>query len=178
MRNIHDLMNNIILTAFENRCPLNSFNFLAFRIMKITIPKIERLNMHIVYRWILKVHSILCIIQTCSCLVTASTSLNYCKVRLVTKDVNLACLHIMYKTTDITTKNNSSNTQKNIYSIITKKGIILSEIYTIVMPFSHIKNSLFMLKLVHKVVKKFLVISVNQGQNQRIVKKWVSSVHV
>ena len=34
-------MNNIILTAFENAFPLNSFNFLAFRIMKITIPNID-----------------------------------------------------------------------------------------------------------------------------------------
>ena len=33
-------MNNIILTAFENGCPLNSFNFPVFEIMKITTPKI------------------------------------------------------------------------------------------------------------------------------------------
>ena len=81
-------INNIILTVFGNKCPLNSFNFLVFRIMKITIPNIDRLNMHIVYHWLLQVHSISSIIETCSCLVTVSTSLNCCKVRLVTKDFN------------------------------------------------------------------------------------------
>ena len=83
-------MNNIILTAFENKCPLNSFNFLALRIMKITMPKIDRLNMHIVYHWILQVHAISCITETCSCLVTIPTSLNCCKARPVTKDFTLA----------------------------------------------------------------------------------------
>ena len=31
--------------------------------MKITMPKIDRLNMHIVYHWILQVHSISCITE-------------------------------------------------------------------------------------------------------------------
>ena len=35
-------MNSIILAAFENRCCLNSFNFLAFRIMKIFLPKHDK----------------------------------------------------------------------------------------------------------------------------------------
>ena len=65
--------------------------------------KIDRLNMYIVHHWIFQVHSISGIIETCSHLVTASTSLNCCKVRLVTKDFNIACLHIMYKTIDATT---------------------------------------------------------------------------
>ena len=91
------------LMAFVNKCPLNSFNFLAFRIIKITIPNIDRLNMHIVYHWILQVHSISCIVETCCCLVTLSTSLNCCKVRLVTKNFNLACLHIMNRTIEVTT---------------------------------------------------------------------------
>ena len=63
-------INNIILTAFENRCSLNSFNFLACRIMKIIIPNIDIINMYIVYHWILQVHSISYITETCSCLVT------------------------------------------------------------------------------------------------------------
>ena len=71
--------------------------------MKITMPKIDRLNMHIVYHWILQVHSISCVIDTCSCLVVTPTSLNCCKARLVTKDFNLACLHFIYKTIDVTT---------------------------------------------------------------------------
>ena len=71
-------MNNIILTAFENRCPLNSFNFLEFIIMKTTMPKHDKLNMHIVYHWILQVYSISCIIETCSYLVNEPTSLSCC----------------------------------------------------------------------------------------------------
>ena len=67
------------------------------------MPKIDRLNMHIVYHWILQVHSISYVIETCSCLVTMSTSLNRCKVRLVTKNCNLASLHIISKTIDVTT---------------------------------------------------------------------------
>ena len=63
----------------------------------------DRLNMHIVYYWILQVHSLSCVIETCSCLVTMSTSLICCKARLVTKDFNLVCLHSLYKTYDETT---------------------------------------------------------------------------
>ena len=86
---------------FENKHPLNSLNFQVFRIIKITIPKMDRLNMYIVYQWILQVHSISCIIETCSCLATVPTSLNYCKVRLVTKDINLACLYIMHRSIEV-----------------------------------------------------------------------------
>ena len=57
-------MNNIILAAFENRCPLNTFNFLVFIEMKTAMPKIDRLNMHIVYHWILQVDSISCVMET------------------------------------------------------------------------------------------------------------------
>ena len=42
-------MNSIILLTFENRYPPNSFNFLEFRIMKISMPKINKLNMNIMY---------------------------------------------------------------------------------------------------------------------------------
>ena len=67
------------------------------------MPKIERLNMHIVYQWILQVHSVSCLIETCSCLITMPTSLICCKARLVTKDFNFVCLHIIYNTIDVTT---------------------------------------------------------------------------
>ena len=56
--------------------------------MKITIPNIDIINMHIVK---LQVHLISCIVETCSCLVTVSTSLNCCKAIVVIKDFNLAC---------------------------------------------------------------------------------------
>ena len=122
-------MKNIILTAFENKCLLNSFYFLAFRIMKIIVPKIDRLNMHIVYHWILQVHSISCVTETCSCLVTVPTSLNCCKTRLVTKDFNLVCLHIMHKTIDVTTNEIIAViNRKNVYSIIVRKGVFVSQI--------------------------------------------------
>ena len=108
-------MNNIFLTAFENKCPLNSSSFLVFKIMKITMSKIDRLNIHIVYHWIFQVHSILCVIETCSCLVTMSTSLNCCKVRLVTKAFNLVCLYIIYKNIDVTTN--------KIIAVTNRKGV-------------------------------------------------------
>ena len=71
--------------------------------MKITIPNIDIINMHIVYHWFLQVHSTSCITETCSCLVTASSSPNGCKVKLVTNDFNLVHLHIRYRTIEVTT---------------------------------------------------------------------------
>ena len=71
--------------------------------MKTSMHKIGRLNMYIVYYCILQVHSISCVIETCSCLVTRLTSLNCCKVKLVTEDFNVVCLQIIYKTIDVTT---------------------------------------------------------------------------
>ena len=71
--------------------------------MKLTTPIIDRFNIHIVCHWILKVHSISYIVKICSCLVTVSTSLNGCKARLVTRDFNLVCLHIMKRTIEVIT---------------------------------------------------------------------------
>ena len=70
--------------------------------MKTTIPNIGIPNMHIVYHWILQVHSISCKAEICFCLVIVPTSLICCKARLVTNDFNLVCLHIINKTTVIT----------------------------------------------------------------------------
>ena len=70
--------------------------------METTLPNIDILNMHIVYHWILQVHSISCIVEIDSCLVTASTSLICCKARLVTNDFNLVWLHIINRTTKVT----------------------------------------------------------------------------
>ena len=91
----------------------NSFNLLTLRIMKTTMPKIDRLNIH-EYHWILQVHSISCVIETCSSLVTMPTSLNCCRARLVTKDFNLACLHIIYKTIDVTTNKTIAVTNRKM----------------------------------------------------------------
>ena len=95
-------INSIILTALENNCPLNSFSILALKIMKTIIPNIDILSMHIVYHWILQVHSISCNSEKCSYLVTAPISLISCKTRLVTNDFNLVSLHIINKTTVVT----------------------------------------------------------------------------
>ena len=62
-------MNNIILTAFENKCPLNNFNFLTFKIKNTAIPNNKVINMHILH-----VHSISCKIEICPCLITALMS--------------------------------------------------------------------------------------------------------
>ena len=42
-------MNNIILTVFKNKCPVNSFTFLKFIITKIIKPKSNIPNIRIVY---------------------------------------------------------------------------------------------------------------------------------
>ena len=96
--------------------------------MKITIPNIDRLNMHTVYHWILQVHSISHIAETCSCLVTASTFINCCKARFVTKDFNLVCLHIMNRTIEVTINKIIAVKTENDYSVIIKIGIFLSQI--------------------------------------------------
>ena len=70
--------------------------------MKITIPNIDRPNIHIVYYWILQVHSISCIIEKCCCWVTATTSPNCHKARPVTNEFNFACLHIINRATQVT----------------------------------------------------------------------------
>ena len=92
------------------------------------MPQIDRANMHIVYHWILQVHSISSVNDTCSHLVTMPTSFLCCKVRLVTKDFNFICLHIIYKVIDVTTYEIIAVTiRQNIYSIIIKKGIFVSQ---------------------------------------------------
>ena len=83
-------VNNIILTAFENRCALNSFNFLDFIMIKIINPKIDKLSMKIVYHWILHLHSIY---HDVSCVATTPTSFICCKARLVTEVLSFVCLH-------------------------------------------------------------------------------------
>ena len=82
--------------------------------MKIIVPNIDRCNMYIVYNWILQVHSISCIVETCFSLVTMSNSLNCCKARLVTKDFNLVCLHIMNRTIEVTTNEKIAVTNRKI----------------------------------------------------------------
>ena len=67
-------MNSIILTMFENRCPLNRFNSLVFRKMKISMPKIDKFSMNIMYYGILQVHPISYAIETCSWLLNILTS--------------------------------------------------------------------------------------------------------
>ena len=75
--------NSIILTALENKCPLNSFSFLDFRMTKSTKPKIDKLNIKIMHHCILPVCSIIGIKLILSCLSTTPTSFIYYKARLV-----------------------------------------------------------------------------------------------
>ena len=91
-------MNSIILTAFENKCPVNSFNILDSRITTLTKPKIDKHNMSMVYYWILQVYSISCTIETCSCLANVPTSFICCKARVVIIDLSFVCLHSTYIT--------------------------------------------------------------------------------
>ena len=110
-------MNSIILTVFENRCPLNSFSFLDFRIMKITKPKIDKISMSMVYHCILPVHSIPCTIEACSCLGTMPTSFICCKARLVTRDLSFMCLHSIYITMVVTTNEIIALTNRKVSTV-------------------------------------------------------------
>ena len=98
-------MNCITLTALENKCPLNSFNFQVFMTIKMIMPKITKPNVAIVYHCVLQVHSISCITEMFSCLDTASAPLICCKVTLVTRDFTFVCLHTIYMTIVVTTNN-------------------------------------------------------------------------
>ena len=75
-----------------------------------------------------KIHSISCVIETCSCLATMPSSLICCKARLVIKDFNFVCLHIIYKTIDKTTNEIIAVANRNVYSIIVKKKNFASQI--------------------------------------------------
>ena len=68
--------------------------------------------MHIMYYWILHVHSISCKTEICSCLVTGLTIFICCKARLVTNDFNLICLHIINKSTKVTTNEMIAETNR------------------------------------------------------------------
>ena len=156
-------MISIILTVFENRCPLNSVNFLEFRIMKIIMPEIDRLNIHIVYHWILQVHAISCITETCPCLDTVPTSLICSKARLVTKDFNYVCLPIIYIIIGVTTNEIIAVTnRKNRLSTIVKKEFLLAKSKPLLCLFSNQKFP-FYVKTGEQSPLQFLVLSVNQN---------------
>ena len=94
--------------------------------MKTTVPSIDMLNMHMVYHCSLQLHSISCIGQVRSCLVTASTSVICFKARLVTNNLNLVCLHFINGTTEVTNNKIIAVTNRKTFSIIIQKGIFLS----------------------------------------------------
>ena len=91
--------------------------------MKTTIPNVDILKMHIVYHWILQVHSISCITEAYSCLVTASTPLNCCKAKLVTNCFNLVYLHIINIGTEVTNnwKIAATNRKMSTMELLQKK---------------------------------------------------------
>ena len=88
-------MNNLILTALQNKYPLHSFNVHVCRMTKPIRPKRDKLTIKIVYHCILQVHSIFG--KMSSCPFTAPTSFICCKVRL-----EFVCLHNMYNTKVVT----------------------------------------------------------------------------
>ena len=109
-----------MFTALDNKCHLNSFSFLIFKTLNITIPNNEIINMYFVYFWIKHVHSILCKVEKCSCLVTVPTYLTCWKARLVTNDFNSECLQIINKITIVTSNKIIATTT----TIVTNNKII------------------------------------------------------
>ena len=90
------------------------------------MPKITKPNVATVYHCVLHVHSVLCILEMCSCLDTTSASLICCKAILVTKDFYFVCLHTIYITVAITSNDIITvSNRKNIYCIVIKKGIFV-----------------------------------------------------
>ena len=115
-------MNSMILTAFENKCPLKSLSFLYFRMTKITKTKIDKLRIRMVYHWILQVHSISCAKVTCSCLATTPTSF----IWLVTRDLSFMCLHSICMTMVVTTNEIIAVTKRKMSMVeLLKKKFLL-----------------------------------------------------
>ena len=95
-------INNIILTALENKCPLLSFNIFDFRMAKCTKPEVDKLDIKIMYYCVFQVHSIFGANVIPSCLVSTPTSFMCCKTRPVTKALSFVCLHSIYITIVVT----------------------------------------------------------------------------
>ena len=74
----------------RDKCPLNSFSFINFVIVKSVKPTSNIPSVKILYHCILQVHSIYCDV---SCVVTVPTSFICCRARLVTKVLSFLCLH-------------------------------------------------------------------------------------
>ena len=114
-------MNSIILTALENKCPLNIFSFLDFRMTKNTKHKIDILNIKIVYHCILQ-YSIFGAKVILFYLATTPTYFICCKARLVTRILSFMCLHSIYMTYVVTNNEIIAVTnRKNIYCIVVVK---------------------------------------------------------
>ena len=95
-------INNIILTVFENRSPLNSLRSLDFLITKSTKPKINIPNIIIVYPCVLQVHAILCAGLIFTYVATTPTSFICCKAKLTPKVLTFLCLHSIFMTIVVT----------------------------------------------------------------------------
>ena len=119
-------MNSRILTAFEKRCPLNTFSFLDLRITEIAKPKIDKMSISIGYHSILQVHSISCTVETLSWLATLPTSFIRGKARLVTRDFHFMCLHSIYITMVVTTNGiiAVTNRKMTMVKLLNKKVLL------------------------------------------------------
>ena len=110
------------MTVFENKCPLNSFSFLRFMIIKINKPKINIPNVKIVYHLILQVHSIY---HNVSCVATTPTSFVCCKARLATKGFSFVCLHSIQQTNIVTNNEIIVVTNRKTFEIkLSKKNLV------------------------------------------------------
>ena len=132
---------SITLTTLENRCHLNNLNFLTFVVMIKIIPNRTNSTIAIVYHCVLQVQWTSLII---SCSNTTSVPFICCQAILVTKDINLACLHTIYETIAETTNDiKAVKKRKNIYCIAIKKEFLLeSKLLLLICPFCKSKISL------------------------------------
>ena len=116
----------MILTAFVNKYPLNSFIFLNFINIKNTKPNIDICNIKIVYHCILQVHSNLCAGLIFTYVATALTSFICCKARLATKVLSFFYLHIIFITIVVTSSEIIAVTNRKTSKIqLLKKKFLL-----------------------------------------------------
>ena len=85
-------MKSIILTTFENNCPLHNSILLACNIANIINPIVEILKAKIIENWDVQLHALLV-----SCFIAVVlTSFTCCSAKLATSALKLLCLHSKY----------------------------------------------------------------------------------
>ena len=134
---------------FENKCPLNSFSFLSFVIIKSVKPKSNIPSVTIVYHCILQVHSI---DHTVSCDVTTPIFFICCKARLVTKVLSFMCSQSIEITNIVTCNKIIAVTNRKTFNKLLKKKFLQAILILYKYAYLANENFCFLLNLMNKVL--------------------------